>query len=191
MVRTLKLELQALRLATKVDNDVFTHTYLGSGSLWFNQDNLAEPKIIVNYGRAGILIYETIMQNPVEFYYRSYANKYGKGVVPKELIDYAYRQCTLLDDGRLALQLDFSKDSLMRKYQGKPEVRVIDDLIFEPNSRKTKANSIIQCAFFHLFNTRLKDEKWVLFQADLLYALNDQELTFDRVKEILKEIQVL
>ncbi len=184
--KSIKLELQALRYAQKTQSDVFTHIFSGAGYLHFKSDNLAKPVLVINLGKAGELIYNTVKANPVEFYYKSYANKFGKGVVPKELIYSAYYQCKLDENGRLVLSLDFSQDSLLRKYQGKPEVRVIDDFIFNDEKMST-----LQASFFHLFNTRLKDEKWSAFVVSLQYWKDDKRITFEEFNEVLKKIEVL
>lgn len=185
-VKEVKLELQALRLAQKVDDPVLTHMFGGVGYVSFNSQDLAHPLLVLNLiGNSGELIYKTVKSHPLEFYYKSYANKYGKGAVPRELIDYAYYQCQLDSKGRLIFNLDFSETCLMRKYLGKP-VRVIDDFVF-----KDKHISPLIPAFFHLFNTRLKDDKWAVLAVDLQYSKDQEKITFEEFNEILKELNVL
>ena len=184
--KPIKLEYQALRLAQKIDDKVFTHTFAGFGYLNFLSADLSHPTLVVNYGRAGQLIYDTVKQYPLEHYFKSYATKYGKGVVPRELIDYAYYQCNVDANGRLQLVLDFSKDSVANRYVGKPEVRVIDDLIMND-----KHLSVMQCAFFHLFNTRLKDERWCAFQVDMQYRLDDKKISFAEFQDIMVKIGMI
>ena len=65
-------------------------------------------------------------------------------------------------------------------------MRVIDDFIF-----KDKQASILQCAFFHLFNTRLQDEKWCAFAVQLKYTCDDKQLTFEQFQKILTTLNVL
>jgi hypothetical protein len=188
MAKDLKFELQALRVAQKVDDATFTHMFGGVGYVYFTSDDLEHPILVLNLADgANTLIYNAVKSHPLEFYYKSYAGKYGKDVVPKELIEYAYYQCKIDDKSRLVFQLDFSKDSLMRKYLGKPEVRVIDDFIFKSD----KQISPLLPAFFHLFNTRLKDEKWAVLAISMQYAKDDSKITFDEFKDILKELDIL
>ena len=130
MVKNIKPEFQALRYAHKTQHKTFTHIFSGLGDLHFKSDDFAHPELVVHFNKATELIYNAIKRKPVEFYYKSYAGKYGAGVVPKELIKYAYESCVMDDRGLLHIQIDFSEDSLLRKYLGKPEVRVIDDFIF-------------------------------------------------------------
>lgn len=186
--KDLKYELQALRLAQKVDDNVFTHMFGGVGYVAFKSDDLEHPLLIINLANhTGELIYNAVKSHPLEFYYKSYAGKYGKDVVPRELIEYAYYQCKIDTKGRLVFQLDYSKDSLMRKYLGKPEVRVVDDFIFKSD----KQISPLLPAFFHLFNTRLKDEKWCVLAISMQYSKDEEKITFDEFKDILKELNVL
>ena len=183
--KNVKLEIQALRLAQKTQHDMFTHIFSGAGIFHFNSADLAHPKLLINLGKAGELIYNTIKEKPVEFFYKSYATKFGAGVVPKELIEKAYYSCTIDDLGRLLIDVDLSKDSLTRKYLGKPEVRVVDDFIFNDEKMST-----LQCAFFHLFNTRLKDEKWTAFFVSLQYYKDNKKITFQEFTDICKELGV-
>ena len=115
------------------------------------------------------------------------AGKYGKNVVPKELLEYAYYQCQIDTKGRLIFKLDYSQDSLMRKYLGKPEVRVVDDFIF----KNDKQISPLLPAFFHLYNTRLKDEKWCLLAISMQYLKDEEKITFEEFTDILKQINVI
>lgn len=189
MVKDLRLEVQALRLAQKVEDDTFTHVFGGVGYLDFNSNDLKHPTLVINLNdRAGKLIFETVKSHPVEFYYKSYTKKYGKGVVPKELIERAYYQCKIDEKGRLLFQLDFdnSENSLNKKYQGKPEVRVVDDFIF-----KDEQISPLLPAFFHLFNTRLRDKKWSVLAISMQYMKDGNKLTFEEFNAILKSINVL
>ena len=186
MVKNIKPEFQALRYAHKTQHKTFTHIFSGLGDLHFKSDDFAHPELVVHFNKATELIYNAIKRKPVEFYYKSYAGKYGAGVVPKELIKYAYESCVMDDRGLLHIQIDFSEDSLLRKYLGKPEVRVIDDFIF-----KDKQASILQCAFFHLFNTRLQNEKWCAFAVQLKYTCDDKQLTFEQFQKILTTLNVL
>jgi len=188
MAKEVKLELQALRKAQRVEDNVFTHMFGGVGYIHFSSGDLERPLLIINLANhAGELIYRTVKSHPLEFYYKSYAGKYGKDVIPKELLDYAYYQCRLDDKGRLIFQLDYSKKSPMRKYLGHPEVRVVDDFIFKSD----KHISPLLPAFFHLFNTRLKDEKWCVLAISMQYSRDEQKITFDEFTNILKEINVL
>ena len=188
MVQEKKLEMQALRLAQKVDDTVFTHMFGGVGYVAFKSSDLAHPLLVINLAnQAGELIYNAVKSHPVEYYYKSYASKYNKGVVPKELIEYAYYQCKLDTKGRLIFQLDFSEDSLMRKYLGKPEVRVIDDFIFKSD----KHISPLLPAFMHLYNTRLKNEKWAVLAVDMQYSKDEEKITFEEFTDILKQLKVL
>ena len=186
--KLLKPEVQALKLAQKVDDEVFTHVFGGFGYININSDDREHPLLIVNIHEAGKIIYEAIKSHTIDYFYKSYASKYGKGVVPKECIDYAYNQCTLDDKGRLVFKIDFSSDSINRKYLGKPEVRVIDDFIFKDS--KSGISPLLP-SFFHLYNTRLKDEKWTLLAIDLQYKQDNNNITFDEFKEYLKTVNVL
>ena len=185
MVKNIKLEYQALRYAQKTQHKVFTHIFNGLGDMHFKSDDLEHPTLVLFFNKATQLIYDTIKSRPVEYYIRSYSGKYGKGVIPKELIKWAYDSAVMDEKGLLRVQLDFSKDSLMRKYLGQPEVRVIDDFIFNDTKMST-----LQCAFFHLFNTRLQDDKWCAFTALLKYTMDDKKLTFDQFKKILDALEV-
>lgn len=188
MAKDLKLEAQALRLAQKVDDPVFTHMFGGAGYVAFNSKDLEYPLLVLSLnGNAGELIYKTVKQHPLEFYYRSYTAKYGKDTVPKELIEYAYYQCKLDTKGRLIFQLDYSEDSVMRKYLGQPEVRVIDDFIFKSD----KHISPLLPAFMHLFNTRLKEIRWCVLAIDLQYSKDEEKITFEEFTDILKQINVI
>jgi len=188
MAKDLKLELQALRLAQKVDDPVFTHMFGGVGYMAFKSDDLEHPLLVLNLANgAGELIYNTVKSHPLEFYYKSYSGKYGKDVIPKELLEYAYYQCQIDTKGRLIFKLDYSQDSLMRKYLGKPEVRVVDDFIF----KNDKQISPLLPAFFHLYNTRLKDEKWCLLAISMQYSKDEEKITFEEFTDILKQINVI
>lgn len=188
MAKELKLEVQALRYAQKVKDDVFSHIFGGTGYLNLVSDDLKHPTLIVNIGKAGKLVYETVKSHPLEFYYKSYTKKYGKGTVPRELLERAYYQCNIDQFGRLqfTLDLDESENSLNKKYQGKPEVRVIDDLVFKDDQL-----SPLLPAFFHLFNTRLKDNKWSVMAISMQYVKDEKKITFDEFSKLLKEIQVI
>ena len=186
MVKDIKTEIQALRHANKTQDKTFTHSFGGFGVLEFYTEQTTKPKFILDFGKATPLIYESIKKHPVEFYYRSYSSKYGKGVVPKELIDAAYDSATLDENNRLHITTDFSANSLIRKYQGKPEVRVVDDLVLQDDRL-----SILQCAFFHLYNTRLQDDKWCAFLVSLKYRLVGKPITFEQAKELLKVVDVI
>lgn len=188
MAKDLKLELQALRLAQKVDDPIFTHMFGGVGFVSFKSDDLEHPCLVINLSNnANELIYNTVKSHPLEFYYKSYAGKYGKGTVPRELLEYAYYQCNLDTKGRLMFNLDYSADSLMRKYLGKPEVRVVDDFIF----KNEKQISPLLPAFFHLYNTRLKDDKWCVLAISMQYAKDEEKISFDEFTNILKQTNVV
>ena len=60
--KNVKLEIQALRLAQKTQHDVFTHIFSGTGIFHFFSEDLAHPKLLINLGKAGELIYNTIKE---------------------------------------------------------------------------------------------------------------------------------
>ena len=187
-MKNLRLEIQAIRLAQKINNNLFSHVFGGAGYLSFSEKDITHPILVVNIGKAGKFIYEAVKQHPVEFYYKSYTKMYGSGIVPRELIDRAYYQCELDEKGRLTFKLDFdnSENSLNKKYQGKPEVRLMDDFVF-----KDEQMSLLLPAFFHLFNTRLKNKNWTVMAVSMQYNISGKKLTFNEFNGILKSINVI
>lgn len=188
MARELTLEVQALRKAQKVDDKTFSHIFGGTGYINFESDDLRHPTLIVNLGKVGALIYKAVKTHSLDFYYKSYTKKFGKNVVPKELIERAYEQCAIDPQGRLQFTLDFdnSEGSINQKYQGKPEVRLMDDLIF-----KDEPLSPLLPAFFHLFNTRLKNGQWVVMAISMQYVRDEKKISFEEFTKLLKEIQTI
>lgn len=182
--KTYKPEIQALKMGTKVKDEVFTHIFSGTGYFEYNTEDLAHPLLVLDIGEVGSLIYEVIKSHTLDHYFKSYASKYGKNIVPHDCIEYAYYQCTLDDKGRLVYKLNFTKDSINHKYMGKPEVRVIDDFIFKDDT----AISPLLPAFHHLYNTRLKDDKWTLLAIDMQYKKNGEKISFDIFKRLFAEI---